>query len=82
MYYDEERTQTTIGIWESDAGVVRFDPYPFDELCVVVEGEVQLSEDGGGSDVFRSGDVFLIKKSFRGIWSMPDKLKKYYVELK
>lgn len=73
----------TIGIWESDPGAIRFDPYPFDELCILVEGELTLlPDDTGTAETFRAGDVFLIRGTFRGGWHMPRRLRKFYVELK
>ncbi len=82
VFYDQALKQATIGIWESEAGVVRFDPYPFDELCIVVEGEVALRDASGYQDAFRAGDLFIIRKTFRGLWTMPRRLRKFYVELK
>lgn len=83
VFTDLSLSQATLGVWESEAGVIRFDPYPFDELCIIVEGEVALvPEDTGAAETFRAGDVFLIRESFRGTWHMPRKVRKFYVELK
>lgn len=73
--------KVVLGIWESQSGALKFDAYPFDEICIVVEGSVTLEEDGGAADSFGPGDVFLIRKGFSGIWQMPGKLRKFYVEL-
>lgn len=82
VFYDREIGQATIGIWESALGRIRFDPYPFDELCMIVSGEVTLAPDDGAPETFKPGDVFIVRGSFRGEWIMPVALRKYYVELK
>lgn len=82
IFYDRRVDQATVGIWESEAGTLRFDPYPFDELCVVVEGEVALEDETGHRDAFRAGDAFIIEKTFSGLWIMPRRLRKFFVELK
>lgn len=82
IFYDRPIRQATVGVWESEAGTLRFDPYPFDELCIIVEGEVGLRDDSGHQDAFRAGDLFIIEKAFRGLWMMPRQLRKFFVELK
>lgn len=83
VFADLSLSQATIGVWESEAGVIRFDPYPFDELCIIVEGEVALvPDDTGVAETFRAGDLFIVRETFRGTWHMPRKLRKFYVELK
>lgn len=83
VFADLKVDQATIGVWESDAGVLRFDPYPFDELCILVDGEVTLvPNDTMRPESFRAGDLFIIRASFRGTWHMPRRLRKFYVELK
>lgn len=82
VFYDRNIDHATIGIWESQAGVVKFDYYPFDELCVIVNGQLILEPVGGDVEQFGPGDVFIIKKGFNGLWKMPAPLKKFYAELK
>ncbi len=82
IFYDRPLSQATIGIWESESGTLRFDPYPFDELCIIVEGEVSLVDESGQQDAFKAGDLFIIEKQFRGLWMMPRRLRKFFVELK
>lgn len=82
IFHDRQISQATIGIWESKAGTVSFDAYPFDELCILVEGNLALVGSDGAAETFRAGDVFLIRKGWAGLWIMHAPIKKYYVELK
>ena len=80
--HDLAKGSATTGLWESQPGTVRFDPYPFDELCVVVSGFVTLRDDSGPEDTFHPGDVFLVRATFRDLWIMRQPLRKFYVELR
>ncbi|MEE4210270.1 MAG: cupin domain-containing protein [Parvularcula sp.] len=82
VYYDTPLASATVGIWHSDPGVVRFPSYPFDEVCMVVEGSVILRDADGGEERFGSGDVFIVPKGWAGDWIMQEPLRKFYVELK
>lgn len=82
VFHDRAIGRATVGIWESAPGRIRFDPYPFDELCIVVEGEVTLAPDGERPETFRAGDLFIVRETFRGEWIMPRSLRKFYVEMK
>jgi len=81
VFDDMALAHATIGIWESAPGVVRFESYPFDELCIVTSGSVMLAADDG-SESFAAGDVFLVAEGWRGEWRMAEPLRKFYVELK
>lgn len=82
VFFDRPINQATAGIWESQAGTVRFDSYPFDEFCVVVQGDLALVGDDGAEEAFRAGDAFLVRKGWAGLWVMHSAVRKYYVELK
>jgi uncharacterized protein len=80
LFFEKATPAAKIGIWASEPGTVRFDSYPFDELCVIVEGRLILRSDGE-DEVFAEGDVFLVREGWRGDWIMEERLKKFYVEL-
>lgn len=81
VFYDAKIEQATVGIWESGAGTVRFAAYPFDELCLLVEGELTLLGTDG-VETFRAGDVFIVREKWAGDWIMHRPLRKFYAELK
>ena len=82
IYYDRNLGSADIGIWTSDPGVVRFRSYPFDELCIIVEGTVRLRDVEGSEESYRPGDLFIIPQGWAGDWIMDAPLRKFYVELK
>src|SRR5688500_17148495 len=55
------------GIWRSGRGAWRVS-YTENELCVLTEGRVRLSDDAGHSWTFGPGDAFVVPSGFSGLW--------------
>jgi uncharacterized cupin superfamily protein len=70
-----------VRIWESGPGILQTDGYPHDEYCVVVAGQLEITDRGGGSQTFRPGDTFMIPKGWQGTWNMKTKFRKQYIAL-
>jgi len=52
------------------------------ELCEVVhllEGVIELTEEGGDTTRFQAGDIFVMKPGFIGTWKTIEKAKKSFV---
>jgi uncharacterized protein len=65
------------GFWASKPG--RADVhYEKDELCVILEGVVRLTDAAGDSQTYRSGDTFLIPSGFKGVWETIEPARKFY----
>lgn len=82
IFWDQPIGAATVGIWTSEAGTVRFAAYPFDELCIIVEGALTLKGIDGTQERFAPGDLFIVPKDWAGDWIMEKPLSKFYVELK
>jgi uncharacterized cupin superfamily protein len=70
-----------VQIWESQAGVLKTEDYPFDEYCLVLEGVVEVTNQDGGTHTFRTGDTFVIPKGWRGTWDMKTRFRKHSIIL-
>lgn len=85
--YDERTAfQTTdkqysVRLWESAPGVLQTDGYPFDEYCLVLEGQLEITNPSGQRESFGPGDSFVIPKGWRGTWNMKTHFKKQYIDL-
>lgn len=66
------------GVWRSPPGRIEVD-YKRDEVCVMIEGEVRLTDAAGATEVYRAGDAFVVPAGFKGVWEMPVAVTKYYV---
>ena len=75
---DAEITEMSIKpVWECD--VSEFDwHYDSEETCLLIEGEVTVSYDGG-SVSFGAGDYVVFPKGLSCVWKVSKPVKKHYV---
>ncbi|MBX9907499.1 MAG: cupin domain-containing protein [Beijerinckiaceae bacterium] len=76
--YADPTGALTSGIWRSQANRLEVN-YARDEFCLIVEGEVHLTDADGHTEIYRPGDGFMVPAGFRGIWDMPVPVTKFYV---
>lgn len=81
IYYENEDTKVTSGIWRSSPYTEWYDDYPCDEFMYVLEGQVTLENDDF-SETYRKGDAFLVPKGFQGYWKQTEPMLKFYVIIK
>ncbi len=67
-----------IGVWEGGPGILRLTNYPHDEYCLMVSGQVVVTDEAGHKSTFRAGDSFVVPKGFSGSWDMKTKMRKQY----
>ncbi|MGI9246333.1 MAG: cupin domain-containing protein [Steroidobacteraceae bacterium] len=65
------------GIWRSDIGAWRVS-YAENELCVMTQGRVRVSDDAGRSWTFGPGDCFVMPSGFSGLWEVLEPAQKFY----
>ncbi|WEX05739.1 cupin domain-containing protein [Rhodococcus sp. RCBS9] len=56
------------GGWEGEPGTLLCDPYPYDEVCIMISGRVALIDLDGNRREFSAGEAFFVPQSFRGTW--------------
>ena len=69
--------QFTAGVWACDAGLLKIKNLPCDELCFIIDGEVEVTDEQGVSLTFNEGDAFVLHKGFTGTWRMPRPFRKF-----
>ena len=65
------------GIWRSSQGAWHV-AYTENELCVLTEGRVRISDDAGRSWTFGPGDCFVMPAGFHGLWEVLEPARKFY----
>ena len=65
------------GIWRSGKGAWHVS-YTENELCVLTEGRVRISDDHGRFWTFGPGDCFVMPAGFRGVWEVLEPARKFY----
>lgn len=51
------------------------------EFCYILEGIVEICEEGGETVVYRAGDAFVMKPGFVGTWRTVETVVKIYVSV-
>lgn len=75
--FTDSTGQFTAGVWACDAGTLEIRNLPFDEVCFVIDGDVEVTDDQGISQIFHEGDAFVLHKGFTGTWRMPRAFRKF-----
>lgn len=76
--YADPTGALTSGVWRSKPRRIEV-AYTKDEFCLLIEGEVRLTDAEGRTEIYRAGDAFMVPAGFKGIWDMPVPVAKYYV---
>jgi hypothetical protein len=75
--YTDDTGRFFAGIWRSSPGAWHVS-YTENELCLLTEGRVRISDDHGRSWTFGPGDCFVIPAGFRGLWEVLEPARKFY----
>ena len=68
------------GVWEATPGQTRSIKGETFEFCHIIEGVVELTEEGGAAPVtYRAGDSFVMKPGFKGDWRTIETVRKIYL---
>lgn len=76
-HYTDPTEQFFSGIWTSGIGAFKVS-YSEEELCVLLEGRVRLTDSSGGTCEFGPGGAFVIPAGFEGVWENLEPVKKIY----
>lgn len=83
VFMTSEAGNFLAGVWTCTPGTMKLTDYPFNEMAVIIEGRIVVTdEDSGETKEFAPGDGLAIRKGFRGTWVMPEKvLKRFAAEI-
>jgi uncharacterized cupin superfamily protein len=79
LAYGGPAREYTGGYWTGEPGTVRIDPWPYDEICVIISGRVAVADLDGGRDEFGPGEAFYIPQGFAGDWITVEPTNKIFV---
>lgn len=65
------------GIWRSSPGAWRVS-YTENEVCVLTEGRVRITDDSGNACTYGPGDCFVMPAGFQGLWEVLEPARKFY----
>jgi len=67
------------GIWEITPGASRSIKGTTWELCSILSGVSEITEDGKPAVVVKAGDVFIMRPGFEGVWRVIETTRKLWV---
>ena len=77
-HYTDPTEQFFAGIWQSSVGAKTVN-YTEEEICVILEGRVRLTDLAGNAKEFGAGSTFALPAGFKGTWETLEAVKKIYV---
>jgi uncharacterized protein len=77
-HYTDPTEQFFAGIWQSSVGAKSVN-YTEEEVCVILEGRVRLTDLAGNAKEFGAGSTFVLPAGFKGTWETLEAVKKIYV---
>jgi uncharacterized cupin superfamily protein len=77
-HYTDPSEQFFAGIWHSSVGAKTVH-YTEEEVCVILEGRVRLTDTHGHAKEFSAGSTFVLPAGFKGTWETLEAVKKIYV---
>lgn len=79
VFFTNEAGNATSGVWEATPYREAIDGYPVDELMVIIEGAVTITDADGVGETFSAGDAFLMPKGFVGAWENTVTVRKFFL---
>jgi len=76
---DEIKDKVRTGVWRSEPGKNISRKENRYEFCLILDGKVLISEDGGQTHSFAAGDAFVMKPGFTGTWETIETVTKLFV---
>ena len=75
----ERITAGVAGQVAKEINTVTLNHYTEEEVCVILEGRVRLTDLAGNTKEFGTGSTFVLPAGFKGTWETLEPLKKIYV---
>jgi len=79
MYAALTEGATDSGVWSSTIGGWDETDYPADEVMILTEGRLRITETNGSVHELGAGDMFFLPKGWAGRWDVLEDMRKIYV---
>lgn len=71
-YFYSEDERFGIGVWESKPGKMTYDELEYDELMVVLDGSLVMTDEHGTTEIFGPGEGLVLPKGWSGTLAVPE----------
>ena len=73
--------QLRVGVYRGSAYTEKLSSYACDEIMIVLEGSVTVTDVNGHQEIFEDGDCFFMPQGFSGYWKQSDNFKKFHMTM-
>lgn len=70
-----------VGTWTGEPGRIRFDSWPYQEICLLRRGRIRIHEDDGQVHEFTAGDGFMVQVGTAAEWETVEASEKIFVAI-
>ncbi len=70
-YYSED-SNFSLGVWESRPGKITYTDLEYDELMLVLDGKLVMSDEQGVVEIFAPGEALVLPKGWSGTLAVPE----------
>jgi len=71
-YFYSEDEKFGIGVWESKPGKMTYVELEYDELMVVLDGSLVMTDEHGTTEIFGPGEGLVLPKGWSGTLAVPE----------
>ena len=75
--FSDKSDQFHVGHWSSEPCALKVS-YDENELCVIIDGDVKITDNAGLVFEYTKGDAFVIPAGFEGVWESLTAVTKIY----
>jgi uncharacterized cupin superfamily protein len=79
VYFEDEASGLSAGVWTTTDMQEAFGPYPGDEFMCLLEGQVDMMDGGGKATRVKQGEAFCIRNGIPTSWKQVGFLRKFYM---
>lgn len=72
QYFNSDDGGLGIGVWESKAGEMTYADIGYDELMVVLDGEIVLTDENGHTESYGPGEGLILTKGWSGTFAVSE----------
>jgi uncharacterized protein len=69
----------SVGLSKYKKVTLKLTNWPVDEVMLLLEGQVEITDSVGHSKIYKAGDLFIMPKGFNGTWRQLTDIKKMQV---
>lgn len=71
-YYYSDDEQFGLGVWESKPGSMVYSDLQYDEVMIVLDGSLVMTQSGGDPEIFSAGEGLVLPHGWSGTLTVPE----------